>query len=109
MSKYNKGMISAALYDRCISGITTKIQAETVVEEVLNLIYRALLEGKEVNIPAIGILRTKMTKDRNARNPKTGEAVFVPAHRKVCFQQSERMKDSIKKVDSGTSIDAITY
>ena len=102
-------MIAEALYDRGVSGITTKSQATFVVEEVLNLIYRALLEGKEINIPSIGILKTKAVKERNARNPKTGVAVVVPAHRKVCFKQGERMKESLKKVDSGTPVDAVTF
>lgn len=109
MSKIGKQEISNRLYDRGIAGITKKYQADYVVEEVLNIIYRGLLAGESINLPPIGILRTKMKKERNGRNPKTGEAVFIPAHRKVCFAQGEKMKVSIEKVDKGESIDSLTY
>jgi DNA-binding protein HU-beta len=109
MAKTGKQVISDRLYDRGVAQLATKSQCEYVVEEVINIIYRALLSGETVNLPPIGIFSVKNMAARNGRNPKTGDAVAIPARRKVSFKQGERMKISLEKVDQGESVDSITY
>lgn len=54
-----------------------------------------LSEGKKVNFYGIGHFELKTVKEREARNPKTGEKCIVPGHRKVKFCSSETLADRI--------------
>ena len=48
----------------------------------------------------INILRfsIKLIKDKhNARNPKTGEIIYVPVKKKVSFKMSKHLKEEINK------------
>ena len=72
------------LVNRIVStyGGFTKRTARDAVEIVFGAITSALSEGHDVTTP-IGILRIKKQAPRNARNPKTGEIVPIPARNKL--------------------------
>ena len=56
---------------------TTKVQAEQVVDTVFDSIVKSLKKGDEVSIAGLGIFSVKARAARQARNPRTGEAVNV--------------------------------
>lgn len=74
----------------------TKADAERAVETVIDSIVDALKSGKEVSIAGLGIFSTKMRDARTARNPRTGEAIEVPAMRVPKFRAAKALKDSVK-------------
>ena len=53
----------------------TKVQAEQVVDSILDAITKSLKKGDEVSIAGLGIFSVKARAARMARNPKTGEQV----------------------------------
>ena len=55
-----------------------------------------LAEGRKVNFYGIGHFELKTVKEREARNPKTGETCIVPEHQKVKFYPSENLADKMK-------------
>ena len=55
-----------------------------------------LSEGKKVNFYGIGHFELKTVKEKEARNPKTGEACIVPEHKKVKFYPSETLTEKIE-------------
>ena len=55
----------------------TKVQAEQAVEAALNAIIDSLKKGEEVSIAGLGIFSVKMRAAREARNPRTGEAIQI--------------------------------
>ena len=57
----------------------TKVQAEEVVDTVIDSIVSSLKKGGEVSIAGFGIFSVKQRAARMARNPKTGEQVKVAA------------------------------
>ena len=59
----------------------TKTDAEKAVETVLSCVLDTLVAGQEVSIAGLGIFSAKMRNARTARNPRTGEAIEVPAMR----------------------------
>ena len=65
----------------------TKIQAEEVVEGIINDIVSALKKGDEVSVAGLGIFSTKTRAARTARNPRTGASVSVPAMRVPKFRR----------------------
>ena len=74
----------------------TKVQAEEIVEILISDIVGALKNGGEVSIAGLGIFSTKQRAARVARNPRTGEAVNVPAMRVPKFRAAKALKDAVK-------------
>ncbi|MDB5259990.1 MAG: nucleoid DNA-binding protein HU-beta, DNA-binding protein HU-beta [Candidatus Nomurabacteria bacterium] len=75
---------------------STKVQAEEVVDTVFGTITKALSQGDEVAIAGLGKFTVKMRKARDARNPKTGETVKVPAMKVPKFSAAKALKDAVK-------------
>lgn len=59
----------------------TKTQAEQAVDTIVDSIVSALSSGNEVSISGLGIFSAKERAAREARNPRTGEKIQVPAMR----------------------------
>ncbi|MCR4334419.1 MAG: HU family DNA-binding protein [Patescibacteria group bacterium] len=74
----------------------TKVQAEQAVEKVVSSIIDTLKRGEEVSIAGIGIFSVKMRAAREARNPRTGEAISVPAMKVPKFRAAKALKDAVK-------------
>lgn len=75
---------------------TTKVQAEQVVETLLESIIKSLKKGDEVAIAGLGKFSVKLRKAREARNPKTGETVHVKATKVPKFTAAKALKDAVK-------------
>lgn len=74
----------------------TKVQAEEVVDMMIDSIVSTLKKGEEVSIAGLGIFSTKTRASRQARNPRTGEAITVPAMRVPKFRAAKALKDAVK-------------
>ena len=75
---------------------TTKADAERAVDAVFGNIEGAMKDGAQVSIAGFGIFEAKMRAAREARNPRTGEAVHVPAMRVPKFRAAKALKDAVK-------------
>lgn len=74
----------------------TKADAERAVDAVFDSIAAAMKDGNQVSIAGFGIFEGKMRAAREARNPRTGESVHVPAMRVPKFRPAKALKDSVK-------------
>ena len=74
----------------------TKVQAEEVVDGIIDAITSTLKKGDEVSIAGLGIFSVKDRAARTARNPKTGETVQVPATKVPKFRAAKALKDAVK-------------
>lgn len=75
---------------------TTKADAERAIELIITSIEKTLKSGQEVSIAGLGIFSAKMRNARTARNPRTGEAIEVPAMRVPKFRPAKALKDAVK-------------
>ncbi len=89
----NKAGIVDAVHEK-LGG--TKVQAEEVVDTVVNSIIDTLKKGDEVSISGLGIFSAKMRAAREARNPRTGEKIQVAAMRVPKFRAAKALKDAVK-------------
>ena len=90
-------MNKASLVDRVHEVLGgTKVQAEQVIDSVIDSIVGALKSGNEVSIAGLGIFSTKMRAARTARNPRTGATLQVPAMRVPKFRAAKALKDAVK-------------
>jgi DNA-binding protein HU-beta len=76
------------------SGITKK-QADQALTSLVDIAQKSIKKGDPVKIPGLGILRLRKMKARMGRNPQTGEAIKIPARKKVGFTVAKVFKDSI--------------
>ena len=74
----------------------TKADAERAVETMLDCVVSSLKDGQEVSIAGLGIFSAKMRPARQGRNPRTGEAIEVPAMRVPKFRAAKALKDAVK-------------
>lgn len=74
----------------------TKASAEQAVEAVIETITKTLKKGEDVAIAGLGVFAVKQRAARQARNPKTGEMVNVPATTVPKFRAAKGLKDAVK-------------
>lgn len=74
---------------------TTKTQAEQIVDTIFDSIIKTLKKGDEVSIAGFGKFSVKARAAREARNPKTGEKVKVPASKAPKFSAAKALKESV--------------
>lgn len=72
-----------------------KKDVELVVNAALDAVVEALKAGDKVQLIGFGTFEVKATAAREGRNPKTGEAITIPAGKKPAFAPSKAMKDAI--------------
>lgn len=90
-------MNKAALVDKVNDLLgTTKVQAESVVDLIVDSIINTLKTGGEVSIAGLGIFSVKSRAARMARNPKTGASVKVPATTVPKFRAAKAFKDAVR-------------
>lgn len=91
----NKGELVTAV---ALATETQQIKAKDTVEKIADVIKTALLAGDEVTLPGIGKLKVSTRAGRAGRNPKTGEAIQVPAKRVVKFYASSEFEAAVSPV-----------
>ncbi len=74
----------------------TKVQAEQVIDLIIESITSTLKKGEEVSIAGLGIFSAKQRAARTARNPRTGESIKVAAMRVPKFRAAKALKDSVR-------------
>ncbi len=75
----------------------TKKDAEKLVEIIFDSIISSLNEGEKIELRGFGSFRVRERNARKGRNPKTGEAVKIPAKRVAYFKPGKDLKDLINK------------
>ncbi|BAK76469.1 histone-like DNA-binding protein [Pseudogulbenkiania sp. NH8B] len=73
----------------------TKADTLRFIDALERTIHEELGNGGEITLASTGKFKVKVTKERNGRNPKTGETVLIPAKRKVTFTPSKALKEAI--------------
>ncbi|NLZ38920.1 MAG: HU family DNA-binding protein [Firmicutes bacterium] len=74
----------------------TKKDTEKVVNAVFDGIGEALAKGDKVQIIGFGTFDVRDRKEREGRNPATGETITIPAVRVPVFKPGKALKESVK-------------
>lgn len=86
---------------RAISDKTglTQLQIKEIVQLTFEGIVETLLEEGRVELRNFGVFQVKTRKARQARNPRTGRQVSVPAKSVVVFKPGKGMEARVKLAD----------
>ena len=87
-----KSQLVAKLADT--GGVSRKQTAE-LLNALVDTIVKSVKKGENVKIPGLGIFRLRKMKARIGRNPQTGEAIKIPARKKVGFSVAKTFKESV--------------
>ena len=80
-------------------GQITRREAEIVVNTIFSAISDALAEGERVELRGFGSFSTKTRNPRIGRNPKTGDAVAVPAKVVPHFKPGKELRAKVSPGD----------
>lgn len=89
-------MTKTELIDSISAGVgITKQQADLALDAIASIVHAELRAGTSIKIPGIGTLETREVGPREARNPRTGEAITVDASTRVAFRPSATLKRAL--------------
>ena len=75
----------------CTNNLTLQM-----VDSLFEAMRETLIHGDRIEIRGFGVLEVKDTKPKPAaRNPRTGEIVYVPARRKTHFKPGKLLKEAL--------------
>jgi len=67
----------------------TKYEAKNMTDQFLIILRDTLMRMEEIELRGFGCFRIHRTKERQGRNPKTGEPAKIPSRWIVKFKQSK--------------------
>ncbi len=73
----------------------TKKDAEKAVLALVETVTEAMVKGDKVMLVGFGSFETKTREARIGRNPKTKEAINIPATRVPMFKAGKALKDAV--------------
>ncbi len=75
-----------------------KSLASKMVDSIFKAMRESLINGDRIEIRGFGVFQVKNTKPKPAaRNPRTGEIIYVPARRKTHFKPGKLLKEALHK------------
>ena len=75
----------------------SKKDADNAIDVAFDLIEKALLEGREVNITNFGVFTPKTRKRREGTDPKKHTRIVIKESQTVAFRLSKSLKSKINK------------
>jgi nucleoid DNA-binding protein len=72
-----------------------KSEVEAAVDSVLDLIAEALRSNERVDLRGFGSFVVKDRKERQGRNPRTGETITIAAKRDASFKPSKELTEKM--------------
>ncbi len=73
----------------------TKKQADAVITATIEAIMEAVSEGDKVTLVGFGSFERRHRKEREGRNPKTGDKMAIPATEVPAFSAGKLFKDKV--------------
>ena len=74
-------------------------QIQDTVQMTLDIVMDALAAGRNVELRNFGVFEVKRRAARKARNPRTGEKVFVPEKFVVTFKPGKEMEERVRELE----------
>jgi nucleoid DNA-binding protein len=84
-----------------------KAQVEVIVDSVLELIAQALRSNERVDLRGFGSFVIKDKKERQGRNPRTGETITIPAKRDASFRPGKELMEGLSQGETAPSREAV--
>lgn len=77
----------------------TQLKTKEIVQKTFNAIVDTLVEDGRIELRNFGVFEVKKRAARKARNPRTGEKVFVAEKFVVTFKPGKEMEERVRQLE----------
>ena len=77
----------------------TQLKTKDIVQRTLDAIIQTLVSEGRIELRNFGVFEVKQRTPRKARNPRTGDKVYVPSKNVVTFKPGKEMEELVRKID----------
>jgi integration host factor subunit beta len=77
----------------------TQLQTKEIVQKTFDAILKTLLAERRIELRNFGVFEVKRRAARKARNPRTGDKVFVPEKYVVTFKPGKEMEERVMELE----------
>jgi integration host factor subunit beta len=77
----------------------TQLQTKEIVQKTFDAIVEALVAEHRIELRNFGVFEVKRRAPRKARNPRTGDKVFVPEKYVVTFKPGKEMEERVTELE----------
>jgi DNA-binding protein HU-beta len=94
----NKGELVDYVADKAA---VTKKQADAMLSATVEAIMETVSKGDKVTLVGFGSFERRDRKEREGRNPKTGETMVIPATQVPAFAAGKMFKEQVASASKG--------
>ena len=77
----------------------TQLKTKEIVQKTFDAIVETLVEEKRIELRNFGVFEVKKRAARKARNPRTGDKVYVPEKFVVTFKPGKEMEERVRQLE----------
>jgi integration host factor subunit beta len=77
----------------------TQLKTKEIVQKTFDAIVETLVDDRRIELRNFGVFEVKKRAARKARNPRTGEKVFVPEKFVVTFKPGKEMEERVRELE----------
>src|ERR1700709_2946805 len=77
----------------------TQLKTKDIVQRTVDAIILTLVSEGRIELRNFGVFEVKRRAPRKARNPRTGDKVYVPSKNVVTFNTGKEMEELVRKMD----------
>lgn len=77
----------------------TQLKTKEIVQKTFDAIVKTLVADGRIELRNFGVFEVKKRAARKARNPRTGDKVFVPEKFVVTFKPGKEMEEKVRLLE----------
>jgi integration host factor subunit beta len=81
----------------------TQLKTKEIVQKTFDAIVKTLVEDGRIELRNFGVFEVKKRAARKARNPRTGDKVFVPEKFVVTFKPGKEMEEKVRQLEEAAA------
>lgn len=81
----------------------TQLKTKEIVQKTFDAIVETLIQERRIELRNFGVFEVKKRAPRKARNPRTGEKVFVPEKFVVTFKPGKEMEEKVRQLEAAAA------
>ena len=84
----------------------TQLKTKEIVQKTFDAIVETLVEEGRIELRNFGVFEVKKRAARKARNPRTGDKVYVPEKFVVTFKPGKEMEERVRQLEEKAAAEA---
>ena len=84
----------------------TQLKTKEIVQKTFDAIVETLVDEGRIELRNFGVFEVKKRAARKARNPRTGDKVYVPEKFVVTFKPGKEMEERVRQLEEKAAAEA---